>query len=339
MTWEEGLTSFWVTLPCIIVGVVLLILPTTFILQWIFRILVWTFLGPWYRIFCDLFRKNISTFSLQSDSEDDRKQHKLSVMDNVEKDFEQKGRIARIKGEEAAKLKAMRVIRNGKYIARIPSRNLTRHYDYPEASESFASMTAFKKEHELPPVNYAARKVVSSQRLEGLMIPLTIEQSECLLQQKNTELASDLIQTEDQCTRIGNEGGSSLTSLVTEDANMESLGKDIEPKIEALDSNDTRGSGQDYEGSDFESDNADSMAPGSSTDGIRTENRNALVLQKSNDEEGLEVIDFVTAATDTYEDADIVDTDNDELPKHDDEKSLSTIYKSSDTVFVAFCRK
>ena len=93
----------------------------------------------------------------------------------------------------------------------------------------------------------------------------------------------------------------------------------------------------------MESGSVNSMLPVFSIDGITTknvsDNKETVVLEKSIDEEGLEVVECITAATGSYEDSCVSDSDNEEPPKNDDEKSLSTVYKSSDTVFVAFCRR
>ena len=176
MTWEESLTSFWITFFFMIIGVVLLYLPTTLLLHWAFRTLVWAYLGPWNRIYSELFYKNGGKLvSLYSDSEDDRRKHNKNVLSDIVKNFEEKGRIARIQGEETEKMKAMRAILNGRYISRIPATNRTRFYDYPRASKSQAAMMVLSECQDLPPLHYEKRRHVPSQRLYGKMIPTTIE--------------------------------------------------------------------------------------------------------------------------------------------------------------------
>ena len=211
------MTSFWVAFLSMIIGVILLILPTTFLLHWVCRLLIWAFLGPWNRIHRELLDKQDSTLYMQGASAHDLKQYKLNA---VTEEFEEKGRLARIKGEEAVKLKAMRVMRNGKYVSRIPAINYSRHYDYPEASMSHATMMALDKDQELPPLNYVHKQIVPSQRLEGKMIPMTIEQSEILLRKSITS-PNDENETVDNRSRIGIEGKS---TSITEDAGIEQSG-------------------------------------------------------------------------------------------------------------------
>ena len=330
------MTSFWVTFPCIIIGMILLILPTTFLLQWVCRLLIWVFLGPWYRIYCELFYKQASSLYMQSDCEDDRKHHKVVVLGGVTKEFEEKERLARIKGEEAAKLKAMRVMRNGKYVSRIPARNHTRHYDHPEALESHATMMALDKDQELPPLNFENRKFVSPQRLEGKMIPMTIEQSENeILQEKvETSLDCEFERTDvlDVCSRSKIEGSSSSISSITETAATDKTENEIKRSSPPQDVFDCRKS-DDYEDSDLLFDRDDVIA---STFSVQVKEKKisaAQVSPTSFDEEGLEIIDFALSQGCTHYEQDSLDSD-DEI----DGKSLSNIYKSSDTVSVAFFR-
>mmetsp|Transcript_13045 Transcript_13045/g.20260 ORF Transcript_13045/g.20260 Transcript_13045/m.20260 type:complete len:160 (-) Transcript_13045:130-609(-) len=87
-------------------------------------------------------------------------------LDNLLKKFEKKGREARLKGEEAAKLKAMRTYTFGKHIASIPAMGTTRWYDYP-LSESSAAHVSLEEDH----LNVEPTTFVASQHLEGKMIP------------------------------------------------------------------------------------------------------------------------------------------------------------------------
>mmetsp|Transcript_37634 Transcript_37634/g.82419 ORF Transcript_37634/g.82419 Transcript_37634/m.82419 type:complete len:1040 (+) Transcript_37634:105-3224(+) len=159
ITWEDSYTSFWFTATCIGLGVCLFILPTMLLLHWLFRILVWG-LGPWMK-FLDLFLVS----SVAYEDADERRRQQERTLRDIAKDFQAMSRDARVQGEDAFKLKALRMLRFGQYIAKVPERNITRHYDYPLA-ESFARPYTKKKVK-----GWEDRKVQPGQKLHGRMIP------------------------------------------------------------------------------------------------------------------------------------------------------------------------
>lgn len=172
MTWEEATISFWITLPCLVIGLILLVIPTVFLIHWVCRLFIWICLGPWLRIYYELFVfENHNPLSFESDER--RSKHAREMSQRITDQFKEIGRVARIKGEDAIKMKSMRTLRFGKHIAKVPSLNLTRHYDFP-LSESTASHVSSVPEYKLSMCKQL--KHIPSQRLVGNMIPMTEEQ-------------------------------------------------------------------------------------------------------------------------------------------------------------------
>ena len=161
ITWEDSFSSFWFTLTFVGLGVVLFILPTAWILHWVLRITTYTLLGPWMKG-VDLF---ILAPSVAFEDEEERRKHRQKTLKDIARRFNVMSKAARTKGEEAMKLKAMRKLRFGDYIARVPERNITRHLDYP-LPQSHARTYANQALR-----GWEERKVVPGQKLYGCMIP------------------------------------------------------------------------------------------------------------------------------------------------------------------------
>mmetsp|Transcript_10438 Transcript_10438/g.16023 ORF Transcript_10438/g.16023 Transcript_10438/m.16023 type:complete len:1068 (+) Transcript_10438:116-3319(+) len=159
VTWEDSYLSFWLTLTFIGLGICLLILPTTFLLYWTSKILVWTVFGPWMK-FVDLFFLS----SVAYENEAERRRQQEQTLRDIAKNFREMSRAARVQGEDAFKLKAMRILKFGQYIAKVPERNITRHFDYP-LSESTARLYSGK-----PVKGWKERKMLLGQKLHGRMI-------------------------------------------------------------------------------------------------------------------------------------------------------------------------
>lgn len=149
VTWEESILSFWITAVCLAVGLVSLLLPWAFILTWTGRIVMWGFFGPHMKV-VDLFLRNKSS---------DRDIQKIVAT------FKHKFQKARLRREEAVKLKAVKSLRFGHYITQIPEINLARHYDRP-LPESWARVC--RKEVE---IDWAKSPRIPAQQLYGVMIP------------------------------------------------------------------------------------------------------------------------------------------------------------------------
>mmetsp|Transcript_27095 Transcript_27095/g.30920 ORF Transcript_27095/g.30920 Transcript_27095/m.30920 type:complete len:1030 (-) Transcript_27095:480-3569(-) len=124
VTWEESVVSFWITAVFLAAGILTLILPWKFILKWTSRIVVYGFFGPHMKLI---------DISLRYNNKRERAINKL--MEN----FDVKSHLARLRREEAIKLKDIKAIAFGKFSTLVPSLNLARHYDRP-LPESWAKI-------------------------------------------------------------------------------------------------------------------------------------------------------------------------------------------------------
>jgi len=76
------------------------------------------------------------------------------------------------------KMKAMRMLRFGNHIAKIPSYNFARYYDYPLTGYSSASHTSISFKNLCASPDNVFTIIESSQRLEGNMIPVLEEEQQ-----------------------------------------------------------------------------------------------------------------------------------------------------------------
>ena len=109
VTWEESVVSFWMTAGFLLAGIVSLILPWTFLLTWIGRLIVWGLFGPHMKIVDLALRAN--------------KKHD-TVLKKLIDNFDVQSITARIRREEALQLKDMKRLAFGKYSIQVPSFNL-----------------------------------------------------------------------------------------------------------------------------------------------------------------------------------------------------------------------
>jgi hypothetical protein len=113
LTWEESVVSFWVTAGFLSAGLVALVLPWGFILTWIGRIFVYGFLGPHMKIVDLYLRAN---------------QEKNSALKEMMKNFDIQSNLARLRREEALKMKDMKKLAFGSYSVQVPSFNLCKFH-------------------------------------------------------------------------------------------------------------------------------------------------------------------------------------------------------------------
>ena len=118
VSWEESILSFWLTACFLVAGLVSLVLPWAFILRWVGRIVVWGLLGPHMKI--------VGIFLRGKYSQDDDK-----VLQRMIESFQEKSRSARLRHQEAVKLKDLKELSFGNFSTLIPAFNLSRHYDRP----------------------------------------------------------------------------------------------------------------------------------------------------------------------------------------------------------------
>jgi len=146
LLWEDSISSFWITAYFLGAGIVSLILPWSFILTWVGRIVVYGLFGPQMKIVDLYLRAN-----------------KSNDLDKLMEAFDQKKKVARLRREQALKVKAIKCLRFGKYITQVPAYNLARHFDRPLASSTAKLM------RKTPKVDFGS--YLPGQQLYGEMIP------------------------------------------------------------------------------------------------------------------------------------------------------------------------
>ena len=95
----------------------------------------------------------------------ERRKHQEKTVKELLKNFRLMSQQARIRGEDAIKLKCMRILRFGKYIVHVPSINVARHYDYP-LPKSYAQSVSYPCS-----AAWEKRDLIPGQLLHGSMIP------------------------------------------------------------------------------------------------------------------------------------------------------------------------
>ena len=343
VTWEDGMQSFWITLPCIVIGVALLILPAVFLIHWFFRLFIWVCLGPWIRIYSEVFVVE----------HDNNKSLKYNEKKMITEQFQE----ARSKGEDAMKMKSMRTMRFGAFIARVPPTYTTRHYDFP-ISQSKASHISNYPDHQLS--SDVTMTFIPSQRLQGKMIPLTEEQMATIHHKSKKDLDQNAVNTNaaveediptktiskstidksdnnveaqnwldttlNQLASLTYQGRSKLTHTSSSDTDEVKDKIHIDDKVlhisaEKLICNE-------HVGGSFDKDDKSELSNLTDHDFDNDEEK---------DEEGLEVVAWEQSAVSVKLNGEDIDLD-DESIQGTESSSLSAIYKSSDDVYMAFCR-
>jgi len=169
--WEENYFSFWVTLGSFVLAFCCLFVPWAFLIKWTTRIVVWTLFGPWMKA-VDVYYVS----KLKPLSEEEEREKKAKESETRKEATELAAKNARIKREDATKLKVMKKYRFGKFISKVPILKMDRFPDIPLPN---SSATPYKPK----PVTIAElameeagrnRTRIPGQQLVGDMIP-TIE--------------------------------------------------------------------------------------------------------------------------------------------------------------------
>lgn len=164
-TWEESIVSFFVTATFLSAGLFSLLLPWGLILTWVGRIIVWGFLGPHMKLFDLFLRAN---------------EKKDGSLNDLMRNFDMQSNSARLRREEALKVKDMKEVAFGKYSVQVPSFNLSaRHYDRPLPQSSSRVCREMRPEHPRVKKNRrvsvvdlgAKNPLILGQQLYGSMIP------------------------------------------------------------------------------------------------------------------------------------------------------------------------
>lgn len=167
--WEESFYSFWISIISIALSVVSVFIPWAFIIRWIARIIVWTFLGPWMKLVDIFYVSKLNT------GDDDIKIQvdKLIQANNILL------HDARIQREDTSKLKAMKTYLFGKFITTVPVLHKDRYVEYP-LLDSYAECYEQKKlslgELALQEGGMNCERI-DGQHLVGHMIPKRLKRS------------------------------------------------------------------------------------------------------------------------------------------------------------------
>jgi len=274
------------------------------------------------------------------------------------------------------KMKAMRVFRFGRHIAKVPRLYTARYYDYPMC-ESEAAHVSITNQHTIPPKYFDSKNIIPAQHLEGEMIPLTEDEVvavtslheagsrlpkdkagktsalaakpqhmetdreiECLLQTQNNlvhikkveDIESDSL---NEFVSFDNEGephaSAKIDTRVIKDEAIEDL-TCIAIHFFSCESNMEENDGKE---GDFEDEGKDLslhlingiQCSHASVDSVLEEGVEIIACPRNEDES----IEMYPSSVGT------------EVESSDDDpscvsRSLSSLYKSSDCVFVSFCR-
>jgi hypothetical protein len=156
---------------------------------------------------------------LQLNNKKDRENHHKRTFSQIHRKFKEQYKDARKKGEEALKMKAMRVFRFGQYIAKVPRKYSAKHYDYP-LPDSYAKHIALAPYPE--PKNIT---VVGAQYLQGEMIPLTEDEAQEIALEKK-KLSNFATESKAQIAREKRNIESSLLEPLLEGTEVENDSSD-----------------------------------------------------------------------------------------------------------------
>lgn len=152
VTWEESLLSFWITACFLSGGLASLLLPWKFILYWVSRLVVYGILGPHMKL--------VGLIVFRDEVKDDE------MIQSIIERFRKMSQGARIRHQEAVKLKDVLCLSFGPYSTLTPAFNLNRHYDHPLPA-SFARLHHSKASSKL----IFTSEFVPGQKCFGAMIP------------------------------------------------------------------------------------------------------------------------------------------------------------------------
>jgi C2 domain len=152
VTWEEGAVSFWITFCFLASGLVSLILPWSYLLLWGSRIIVWGLFGP-HMMLLDWW--------LRAEGKDE------AILEKAMENFKKDSWFARIRRQDALKLRDMKCVAFGKYITLVPAHNLSRHFDRPLPASSARLHNRTKSQINIAPNG------IPGQQLFGTILPRT----------------------------------------------------------------------------------------------------------------------------------------------------------------------
>ena len=167
VTWESSTISFAITSGSLVIALILSILPTAWLIQWACRILIHVGLGPHMKVVDAVFNSHTDL-----EEEGDRLKEQQTMIKKLAKEFEGRGKIARLRAEHEMKQTDIRKIRLGPHCVNLPSLNVTRFADYPLPSSTATPVTSSDYIK-----GFNERLIVPGQQLHGQMIPVTLNRN------------------------------------------------------------------------------------------------------------------------------------------------------------------
>lgn len=166
--WEECYLSFWLVSGCLILSVIFLFVPWLFLIRWSARVLAWTIFGPWMKLVDVFYIRKLVPLST-----DEVEEKKLKERERRRQASSTAATELRMRRENAAKLKAMKMYMFGKFITRVPVLKEDRYRDLPLPE----SMAVPYKPGRVPLSELAMKEAgygrsrLPGQHLSGDMIP------------------------------------------------------------------------------------------------------------------------------------------------------------------------
>jgi len=164
VTWESSTISFAITAGSLVIALILSILPTAWLIQWTCRILIHVGLGPHMKVVDAVFNSHTDL-----EEEGDRLKEQQTMIKKLTKEYQGRGKIARLRAEHEMKQTAIRKIRLGPHCVNLPPLNVTRFADFPLPSSTATPVTSSDCIK-----GFSERLIVPGQQLHGQMIPATM---------------------------------------------------------------------------------------------------------------------------------------------------------------------
>lgn len=158
--WDEPYFAFFLTTASLLIGIVFLFLPWSFLIRWTGRIVAWGVFGPHMKLV------DLCYYSRLKEKTDEEEKEELSKYYlGLKKIAEENANLAFQQTEEAAKLKAVKKIIFGKWVARVPCIKNERFRDFPLHNSSAKKYEPTEDETQSTILR------IHGQQLVGTMIP------------------------------------------------------------------------------------------------------------------------------------------------------------------------
>jgi len=182
VTWESSTISFAITAGSLVVALILSVLPTAWLIQWVCRILIHVGLGPHMKVVDAVFNSYTDL-----EEEGDRLKEQQTMIKKLTREYEGRGKIARLRAEHEMKQTTIRKIRLGPHCVNLPPLNVTRFADYPLPASTATPITSSDCMK-----GFNERLIVPGQQLHGQMIPVTLNRRVDVAQIQDDKDVSDV---------------------------------------------------------------------------------------------------------------------------------------------------